>query len=1137
MHRLRNNVINSIILLTIIFLWSQGIASNLSITQINTPTITLSSTIVLPSAIDRGGASITNLSVTFTDLDAVDINSFFVTIKVRAPYNESILPIVENSQHGQNGVTIVDNGSGSYTADVNWDPSDNITLGYYDLYAVISDGVDSDPDFFDDNSDELLITNGGENVSPIIASDASYATPAGVDRIGGNVTIIGAQFIDADMPGINAFTVTIKLREPDNSSEIILADAATNVTQGVTISDEGSGIYRVEVSWDPPDVQLLGYYDICILINDGTATSSDDYANNSDEFEIYDAITNNAPTLTSGNTFALPTSVNRIGSEFIMIKTAFTDLDMSGPSTFSISIKVRDPLSTEYTIVNAAKHSEQGLFVRRINGSYYEASVLWEPPDDVVTGTYDLYFYVEDDHAANAEDGYANNIDELTVTSSSILGDGNMLRRTNNADNCGGANSACHNISNHQNQDCIVCHTSHGSKNIYLVRETIATPNSGDKSVVFKTTGIGDPYNDPDPIIGDPTSGVMADSTNAVFTGVCEVCHTTTEHHRNDGSQLPPNHHDGENCVGCHPHSEGFAVSESTGGVACACHGDIFTSMDSTSILTRHILYDDDADYFPPYGMYNSKNCLSCHVDHNIFRADLNPGVGERAYNLRVDKNIEPLIGDNTTLLNSDYQSSGTGGVCLSCHDTPDMECSSCHTMFMLRKAGFSPFATAADGSSVHRYVIKTSFDAATSTHNYSVPVIYGADGSQFNANCTKCHNDDMAKTYQSSSVKVSLHGSGTSLLLDSTGVVSPGEFLEENFCFKCHSTISNPNAGSNLDFFGVQGMANSALDIETEFGYTYAHQVGNYSGIHRPDEDISAASRHVEGADCHNVHEATDGTHDGSSQLISNPLKGTWGVEPLTWPVRPIPTDNANLFVAPTGYDVIGYNNQPPIQYEYQICLKCHSNYRTLPVDSRNIAEEINPNYPSTHGITIANQNSYCNSTTMFEPWGASGSTYCSDCHRSDIASDPEGPHGSNIEHLLVASVVSNSTVGTPLCNVCHRSSVYWNGSASSSRFPQHPATRSAHRYAQGCFACHMWDYASTSGLGVSTTSWAGGNPDFKILIHGQNKRWNFRDRDGSAGSGQDADAFCNGYLSDMDYTNRDCWSEVCRTHSGTGY
>ncbi|MEA3445649.1 MAG: cytochrome c3 family protein, partial [Bacteroidota bacterium] len=520
----------------------------------------------------------------------------------------------------------------------------------------------------------------------------------------------------------------------------------------------------------------------------------------------------------------------------------------------------------------------------------------------------------------------------------------------------------------------------------------------------------------------------------------------------------------------------------------------------SSTSSYHHQINSDNADYTT-----SSKTCLMCHVNHDIFRDDVNSGVGAtRAANLRIDITSSVVQGDGTVFLNSDYTSSGSGGICLSCH------------ISVQTKSYTQP-----DGTTETIVIPKSDFDASNA-HNYNAPSSTFGDGSSFNANCVKCHNDQIAKSYN----EFGLHDSPYRRMLTDSTVSSPSDPLEEKACLVCHSSG---------DLYGVQSMSSTSIAIDDAFSRTYTHPTGTYSGRHKPDEtstDLGDGNRHAECEDCHNPHAAQTGTHDGSSNLVSGALKGVWGVEPTSWPTPATPTDNANVFTAPSGYTKV-----EPATKEYQICLKCHSNYVTLPSGNRNLAEEINPNYPSTHGITIANQNSFCNSTTMFEPWGSSGSNYCSDCHRSSTSTDPEGPHGSNADHILVASIVSDDVVGTPLCLNCHRSTVYWDGSASSSRFSQHPATKGAHQFATGCFACHMWDYASTSGLGVSTTSWSGGTPPPGLLVHGQNKIWNYNERTGSAGLGQPVDAFVNGMMCDMDYVNRECWSEVCKTHSGSGY
>ncbi|HUU44425.1 MAG TPA: hypothetical protein VM118_01725, partial [Acidobacteriota bacterium] len=967
------------------------------------PILAAGATAVAPASLDRFGAGTTEISATFTDSDQPGVGAFAVTFTLRAPHDLGLITVADALQNGQSGLTISDNGGGSYTVRIDWDPPADATVGSYDLYCRVSDGFDAGVDDFIDNPNELTVTSGGENAPPVVPADNTYASPAGIERVGANITTIAAIFTDADAPLVSTFRVTFKLRAPNDVDETVLADNAANGASGVTITDLGGGVYTGSVTWDPPDAQTLGAYDLYFHVTDGAGTSYDGFANNLDELEVIDAVSNNPPTVTAGATIVLPTSITRVGSEYTMIQTVFSDVDVPGVGAFTITMRVRDPASAEYAIVNAAHHKEQGLRVEHVSGNDYRASVLWDPPAGQVTGTYDLYFYVEDNEGAAATDDYVNNPDELTVTATVIAGDGNLLRRTNDAANCGGAANACHDISDHQSQDCLVCHTPHATANIYLVRDTIQTPNSGAKEVVFKTLGIADPYNDPDPVAGDPNSGAMADAADGVYTGVCEVCHTTTAHHRNNASTPPGAHYDVRICTTCHSHAAGFPSGESEGGQSCSCHATILATMDSASTLYRHVLANDNADYSPGMvDMYTVKNCLTCHVDHDIFRPDLNVGVGQRAKNLRVDYATDPIQGDNAVLANSDYAATGEGGICLSCHTGT---CDGCHSA-LARSSVAAVAAPATEEPIIHTFLSKSDYDAATTTHNYNVTSTYADDGSTFNANCIKCHRDDMSRMFQSSTHTFSAHGSNYGLILDSAGVASPADPLEEDFCFKCHSTTSNPNAGSNLDYFGVKAMTDASLDIETAFGRTYTHPTSLYSGRHSPADSaatLADGNRHAECEDCHNPHTVRQGTHDGSSNLVSNALTGTWGVEPTSWPAVPTPTDNGNVFAAPSGYSKVN-----PALKEYQICLKCHSNYTTLPSGARNLAEEINPDYPSTHGIVQAGDNIYCDTMTMNEPWASSKITWCSDCHRSSVSTDPEGPHGSNLDYLLVATITS---------------------------------------------------------------------------------------------------------------------------------
>jgi predicted CxxxxCH...CXXCH cytochrome family protein len=110
---------------------------------------------------------------------------------------------------------------------------------------------------------------------------------------------------------------------------------------------------------------------------------------------------------------------------------------------------------------------------------------------------------------------------------------------------------------------CLNCHNPHleeqnlryGTSYGKLVKELVCYDNlvTGDhvESLVFFTASGG---------TGSFADGPPHDDN------ICEICHTRTDHHRNDGrapADLDPNgvytgHFDGQRCTECHPHSRGF---------------------------------------------------------------------------------------------------------------------------------------------------------------------------------------------------------------------------------------------------------------------------------------------------------------------------------------------------------------------------------------------------------------------------------------------------------------------------------------------------------------------------------------------------------------------------------------------------
>jgi predicted CXXCH cytochrome family protein len=166
---------------------------------------------------------------------------------------------------------------------------------------------------------------------------------------------------------------------------------------------------------------------------------------------------------------------------------------------------------------------------------------------------------------------------------------------------------------------CIDCHTPHSSEDNWLggtnIRQVgydvdgteiarVITPNSGVREVVFESRGSD---------VGQPTLHSFADEDedgNGIYDGICEVCHTQTTHHQNDGGGS--SHYPGSTCVACHVHSSGFEVEQ---GNCLGCHSIAQDNGDNVPpggrravigefALTSHHLHTTSVDI---------ADCVACH--------------------------------------------------------------------------------------------------------------------------------------------------------------------------------------------------------------------------------------------------------------------------------------------------------------------------------------------------------------------------------------------------------------------------------------------------------------------------------------------------------------------------------------------
>ncbi len=95
-----------------------------------------------------------------------------------------------------------------------------------------------------------------------------------------------------------------------------------------------------------------------------------------------------------------------------------------------------------------------------------------------------------------------------------------------------------HNVSGNWQSICKDCHDTHDSNtaNLSLINNQV-----NGRPVTFTARSGANSFDDGDPSAND---------------GICQVCHTQTKFHTNDGTGTA--HNDATNCTMCHIHSIGF---------------------------------------------------------------------------------------------------------------------------------------------------------------------------------------------------------------------------------------------------------------------------------------------------------------------------------------------------------------------------------------------------------------------------------------------------------------------------------------------------------------------------------------------------------------------------------------------------
>jgi predicted CXXCH cytochrome family protein len=248
----------------------------------------------------------------------------------------------------------------------------------------------------------------------------------------------------------------------------------------------------------------------------------------------------------------------------------------------------------------------------------------------------------------------------------------------------------------------------------------------------------------------------------------------------------------------------------------------------------------------------------------------------------------------------------------------------------------------------------------------------------------------------------------------------------EERFCFQCHGSDEER---ANMQAAGRLVPGARLQDMRPEFNKLYSHPVERGAG-HNPDEKLpaytGAKTSHAECVDCHNPHQRVN---QGKA---------------MDFAVR--------------GYTLTGQIQERAL-YEYNICLKCHTDISGADSGGRSIVRDFARSGRSQHPVT--NGSSGRRQPSLADQMPGGTRMKCSDCHRSDDPSSPAGPHGSRNEFMLSGNYsreiyLDESPYAYEFCYRCHdRFSIMANES-----FPLHrqhiegdPLTG---RKGTSCFTCH---------------------------------------------------------------------------------
>ena len=655
-----------------------------------------------------------------------------------------------------------------------------------------------------------------------------------------------------------------------------------------------------------------------------------------------------------------------------------------------------------------------------------------------------------------------------------------------------------------QSQICVFCHTPHAANTsapsplwnraLSSATYTTYTSNSLDAETIFGA--LAEPGGS-SKLCLSCHDGTMALGTVGVLGGQANVSITMSG---TDAGRMP---------AGPRGATSGF--TRNLGVDLRNDHPISFTFNDTLAAADRELRRMDEQQRHPP----GSGSVIGVRSSGFRPRLPLQPtgtgGAGQVQCTTCHDPHIEA---SKFLRLNRFQTANPTGGafnastdqICLGCHD----------------KLG----TAWSDSSHASQTIADEAYKAEAATVRE-----FPAGTQVWQAGCLNCHDTHAVQGTRRllrEGVETGTGGSGVgSYKLGSTAAPNTVSAIEQT-CYQCHTTSAE----------SVIGTATGTVpNIKTDFGLarrmpiTTAEQNAGVETHDIRDSDftedratlgqIDIDKRHAECTDCHNPHRVTRNSlfnMSGTAQrthvpgglngnLASGALRGTSGVEPVY--------GSRSFFALPNNYQEkkgdggTGAStavSSPWVTREYQVCLKCHSDY-AYPDDNVYPSGNTRPLLGDNPGSTPAsaternNYTRYTNQAREFQAplthRGAPGSQgtdagagYNTGNHRSwhpviDVTGRSTDLRNNASANSWLAPWNANVGNQTMYCTDCHGSNTAagsitppaggnWGPHGSDNNFILKGTWNTASGSGQGntlCFKCHAQNvYAPTSGSGGTT-------------------------------------------------------------------